>query len=103
MVGARIASISVVAVAALVARRPIGAERTALPGIALTGALDVAANILYLLASRQGLLSLVAVLTSMYPASTVVLARFVGKEKLYKPQLAGLALAGVGIVLIAGG
>lgn len=103
LVGARIASISVVAVAALAARRSMKAERAVLPGIAITGALDVAANILYLLASRQGLLSLVAVLTSMYPASTVVLARFVAHEKLWPSQLVGLGVAALGVVLIAGG
>lgn len=103
LVGARIASISVVGGVALATRRSMKAERSVLPGIALTGALDVAANILYLLASRRGLLSLVAVLTSMYPASTVVLARFVDKEKLFRTQLVGLAIAAIGVALIAAG
>ncbi len=103
LVAARAASIGAVALAALVARRSVRAERSALPGIALTGGLDVAANILYLLASREGLLSIVAVLTSMYPASTVVLARFIGKERLWPTQLAGLGVAAIGVTLIAAG
>jgi drug/metabolite transporter (DMT)-like permease len=69
--------------------------------IAGAGLLDVAANLLYLLATREGLLSLVAVLTSLYPASTVVLARFVLNERLVPTQLAGLALAAAGVVMIA--
>lgn len=101
LVAARVASVGVVALAAWGARRSIRAGRSALPGIALTGGLDVAANILYLLASRQGLLSLVAVLTSMYPASTVVLARFVGRERLFRTQLIGLGVAAIGVSLIA--
>lgn len=103
LVAARAASIGVVAFAAWAARRSVRAERSALPGIALTGGLDVAANILYLLASREGLLSIVAVLTSMYPASTVVLARFIGKERLWPTQLAGLGVAAIGVALIAAG
>lgn len=69
--------------------------------IATAGGLDVLANILYLLASRQGLLSLVAVLTSLYPASTVVLARVVLRERLWRVQAMGLMLAAAGVVLIA--
>lgn len=103
LVAARIASIGVVGAVALAARRSMRAERSTLPGIALTGGLDVAANVFYLLASRQGLLSVVAVLTSMYPASTVTLARVVGKERLYRTQLVGLGVAAVGVSLMAVG
>jgi drug/metabolite transporter (DMT)-like permease len=69
--------------------------------IATAGVLDVAANLLYLLASREGLLSLVAVLTSLYPAATVLLARFVLHERLDRIQLVGLGLAAGGVTLIA--
>jgi drug/metabolite transporter (DMT)-like permease len=74
-----------------------------LPLVALAGGLDLIANVLYLLGSREGLLSLVAVLTSMYPASTVLLARIVLKERMNKWQAMGLACAGLGVALIAGG
>nr|MBA3431981.1 EamA family transporter [Actinomycetota bacterium] len=72
-------------------------------GMALAGMLDVTANVFYLLALRQGLLALVAVITSMYPASTVVLARVVLNERFQVPQIAGLALAVAGVALMAYG
>lgn len=71
--------------------------------IAIAGLFDMGANLLYLLATRSGLLSLVAVLTSMYPATTVILARFVLKERLERVQLSGLTLAVVSILMIARG
>jgi uncharacterized membrane protein len=67
----------------------------------LTGVLDATGNSLYLLASRQGLLTLVGVIGAMYPASTVVLARVVLQERLARHQLAGLAIAAVAVGLIA--
>jgi drug/metabolite transporter (DMT)-like permease len=65
------------------------------------GLLDVTANGLYLLAVREGLLSVVAVLSSLYPAATVVLARAVLGERLRPAQLAGLGLGLAGVTMIA--
>ena len=70
-------------------------------GIALSGILDVAANVFYLLSTQHGLLSLVAVITSMYPAATVVLARLFLNERLTPTQLSGLGFAAAGVTLIA--
>jgi uncharacterized membrane protein len=64
------------------------------------GALDMVANILYLIAVRQGMLSIVATLTSLYPASTIILARIVLRERLRLLQYAGVICAGVAIVMI---
>jgi drug/metabolite transporter (DMT)-like permease len=64
------------------------------------GFVGSAADYVFLLASRLGLLSVVAVLTSLYPVTTVVLARTVLKERIGRVQLAGLVLAGTGVVLI---
>jgi drug/metabolite transporter (DMT)-like permease len=69
----------------------------------MLGFVNVAADIFYLLATREGLLSLVAVITSMYPAVTVVLARVVLSERVLAQQSVGLALAGASVVLIATG
>ena len=64
---------------------------------------DTAANALYLLAVRRGLLAIVAVLTSLYPASTLVLARVVLGERLARVQQLGLAGAAMAVVLISVG
>lgn len=68
--------------------------------IVLTGACDAFANMCFLLATRHGLLSLASVLTSLYPATTVVLAVWLLREHANNVQRVGLALAGAAIVLI---
>jgi uncharacterized membrane protein len=64
------------------------------------GVVDMAANALYLIATRHGALSIVVTLASLYPASTVVLARIVIGERLSASQVAGVGCALVAIVLI---
>ncbi len=103
LVSARFASIAVVGAVAVIARRSLRPAPGSFPGILAAGCLDVTANILFLLATRTGLLSLAAVLTSMYPASTVVLARVVLHERMTTLQTTGLGLALAGIALIASG
>jgi drug/metabolite transporter (DMT)-like permease len=68
--------------------------------VALAGACDAFANMFFLLASRHGLLSLASVLTSLYPATTVVLAVWLLHEHISPVQRLGLGLAGAAIVLI---
>ena len=62
--------------------------------------LEIAA-VCFVLATRAGLLSVGAVLASLYPGVTVVLARFVGQERIRRRQLFGLALAAVAVSLLA--
>jgi drug/metabolite transporter (DMT)-like permease len=64
------------------------------------GALDMVANALYLLAVRIGPLSPIVTLSSLYPASTVLLARAVLGERLNSWQAAGVVCALVAVVLI---
>jgi drug/metabolite transporter (DMT)-like permease len=71
-------------------------------GLALiAGATDFAANLAYVLATHRGLLALVAVISSLYPASTLLLARGILKERMARHQGAGLVLASGAVVLIA--
>jgi drug/metabolite transporter (DMT)-like permease len=75
--------------------------RPALPLVLLCGTLDMSANILYVIAAHGGMLAIVAVLTSLYPAATVGLAAIVLRERLNRLQWAGVALALGGAVAIA--
>ncbi|MFI7227094.1 EamA family transporter [Nonomuraea angiospora] len=101
LVGARVSSITTVALLALVTRRALRPGPGSLHIIVAAGVLDMAANVLYLLAQRGGLLSLVAVLVSLYPASTLLLARQVLGERLRAIQVAGVACALGAVALIA--
>ncbi len=64
---------------------------------------DTGATMLYAIASTRGLLSIVAVLSSLYPIVIVTLARVLLKEKVAPPQLAGVAIALTGVALISAG
>jgi uncharacterized membrane protein len=101
--GARLSSLALMGAVILIGRRWSAPPRGVTPAIATAGCLDVVSNVLYLLATRRGLLSLVAVVTSLYPVSTVVLARVVLKERSTPPQLIGVLCAVVGVALIARG
>ncbi len=103
LVPARIVSVSFIALAGLVARESLLPQSGSWPLIAGGGALDMLANVFYLLAVRQGPLSIVATLTSLYPAGTILLARVVLRERLRLIQQAGVACAILAIVLIVSG
>jgi drug/metabolite transporter (DMT)-like permease len=66
------------------------------------GVLDMIANALYLVASRGGPLSVVVTLVSLYPASTVILARVVLGERLSAWQIVGVICALAAVILIVG-
>ncbi|MET8001953.1 DMT family transporter [Nonomuraea glycinis] len=101
LVGARLSSISVVVALALATRRALRPSTGSLPVILAAGVLDMVANVLYLLAKEQGMLSLVVVLVSLYPASTLLLARQVLGERLHAIQVTGVACALGAVALIA--
>ena len=67
------------------------------------GSLDVLATGLYGVATTRGALSVVSVIASLFPVVTVVLARVLLHERLHRLQVAGVALAISGVVLIAAG
>jgi drug/metabolite transporter (DMT)-like permease len=101
LVGARGASILFVASAARIAGRSLSVERESLLAVAVAGVFDMAANIAFVVASRLYLLSVVSVVSSLYPAPTVILGRIVVKERLGAARLAGLASAITGVALMS--
>ena len=75
--------------------------RGGITGIALaSGAIDAAANVCYVLATRVGLFGLAVVITSLYPGMTVLLARVLLGERMRWLQRTGLLLAAAGVVLV---
>lgn len=84
----------------LVARRPLTNARAIVPMALLAMACDVGGNLLYLLAQRSARLDVAAVLSSLYPATTVAWAWIVLRERLRPMQWAGVAALLVAIPLI---
>ena len=84
-------------------RPAAGRLRLTLPILIASGLFDTGANLLYGASARRGLISVVSVLGSLYPIVLVVLARLVLKERIARPQLAGVAATLAGVALIAAG
>ncbi len=103
LIPARLSAAAVLAVFTVFRRPTFGGVRSAAWLILAGGALDVFANVFYLLAARLGTLTVAATLTSLYPASTIVLARFFLGERLRRIQVAGLVCAAAGVALIGAG
>ena len=78
-------------------------RRGDLPVLVVIGAFDVGANAAFAVASQSDLISVTAVLSSLYPVVTVLLARQWHGERLVGPQVPGVALALFGVVLLAAG
>ena len=102
LVVARTVSSSLFAAIAIATRQTLRMPAPVLRLTLAAGAGDVLANALYLLAARIGPVSAVVTLSSLYPASTVILARLVLGERLAPWQRVGVALALIAIVLIVG-
>jgi drug/metabolite transporter (DMT)-like permease len=98
---ARCTSVPLLVGAVIVLRQPPRVTRSGLAPVVGAGLFDVTANALIVLAIREGLLSLVAPVASLYPATTVVLARLVLHERIGRQRAGGLALGLVGLALIA--
>ncbi|HVY09467.1 MAG TPA: EamA family transporter [Mycobacteriales bacterium] len=94
------AALMMAAVAALSATS-LRVSKPDLPMLVVVGAFDVGANATFGYATRHGLLAVVAVLSSLYPAVTVVLARAIHAERLARIQLVGVVGAIGGVALIA--
>lgn len=75
--------------------------RAVLPWAVAAGVLDAAANALYIAAATRAHLSIVAAVAALYPASTVLLALTVDRERIRPVQVAGLTLAAAALVLVS--
>ncbi len=100
LVAARTASVPLLFIITAARRRPLYLSRGSLILTLSAGALDMAANVFYLLAFRSGMLITAAVITALYPAPTVILQRLFIREKLGILRIIGLILAIAGIALI---
>jgi drug/metabolite transporter (DMT)-like permease len=100
VLAARGVSIALLVVAAFLSRQRLAVSRAAALPTLVAGITDMAANVLFLLAAREGLLSLAVIVASLYPAPTVLLARVFFREHIPPVRALGLALAVAGIALI---
>lgn len=103
LIGARVASIGALVAIISMQRDWKKLEKTAIPVVVITGLLDFAANAFYITALKYGSFTWVAAISSLYPVSTVLLARVLLHERLARLQIVGLVMAGIALTLVAVG
>lgn len=99
----RLTSVALLATAALVLRPRLAVGAVSTRALVAVGMFDITANSLFALGSTEGLVSVVAVLASLYPVVVVVLAHLVLRERVRRLQLGGAAAAILGVALISAG
>ncbi|HEU5009835.1 MAG TPA: DMT family transporter, partial [Gaiellaceae bacterium] len=100
---ARTASLPVAVVAALVTATALTAPRRLLPLVAAVGVFDTGANVFVAAATTRGAVGTVAVLSSLYPVTTMLLAWLVLGERLGRPKRLAAAAALAGAAFVAAG
>ncbi|MGH3452886.1 MAG: EamA family transporter [Nocardioidaceae bacterium] len=98
-----VAAVIILAAAALALHQPLRLPAPITGYAALAGGLGASATVLFLLATQSGLLTVASVLTSLYPATTVLLAALVLHEHITRWQGVGLGFAGIAVGLVASG
>ena len=93
MITSRIAGTLLVLTFVLVRREPLGVPRGAWNVVLINATLDLFGNFFYILASKAGRLDVAAVLSSLYPGATVILAWLLLKEYISRWQMLGILLA----------
>ncbi len=101
LVAARAASMLEMLAIVVISRQPWRPARNLVPYMVVAGLLDSFGNTFFVYAVRHGRLDVATVLSSLYPATTVLLARFVLKERISRLQTAGMIAALVAVPLIA--
>ena len=96
----RLASCFVLTAFALFTRRPLLPKIVPVNLATLAGLFDAGGNLFFLLAVQSGRLDIAAVLGSLYPAVTTILARLIARERITRIQLTGGAIAVLAIILI---
>jgi uncharacterized membrane protein len=100
LVAARVTTVPLFAAFTLLRGRQLKLQPGTRRVTMVSGILDMAANVFYLLAFRTGYLILAVILSALYPAPTVLLQRAVLKERLTPARIGGLALSVAGAALI---
>ena len=100
MVASRSGGMGILVCVALLGRRSLSTNRGMLPWFALNGVLDVGGNLFFILAGQAGRLDIAAVLSSLYPGSTVILAWLILKERISPAAGLGILLALAAIALM---
>lgn len=103
LVVARAASMSEMLLIVMLSGQTWKPARKLLPYMMAAGVLDSFGNTLFVFAVRHGRLDVATVLSSLYPATTVLLARFVLKERISRLQTVGMIAALIAVPLIAAG
>jgi uncharacterized membrane protein len=85
-----------------VAGVPVAITRHVMFWVVSTALFDTTGNLLFIAATRAGRLDVAAVLASLYPASTILMAAWRMKERPTRRQAWGMAVAGIAVVLVAG-
>jgi drug/metabolite transporter (DMT)-like permease len=101
LVSARAASMTEMLLIVTVSGQPWKPARNLLPYMMAAGVLDSLGNMFFMYAVRHGRLDVATVLSSLYPATTVLLARFVLRERISRLQTAGMVAALIAVPLIA--
>jgi drug/metabolite transporter (DMT)-like permease len=99
----RITGVALLALAVAAVRPPFALRRRDAPVLLLIGGFDVGANATFGLAATTGLVSLVSVVGSLYPLTTVILAAAVLHERPHRLAQIGVATALLGVAMIAAG
>ena len=100
LLASRSASIAATAAIVFFGKKGFSVAKADRPIALFAGTADMGANVCFLLASRSGLLILVTLITSLFPAPTVILARVFHGQRISLPRAAGIALALAGVALI---